>query len=171
MIDLIVNNLPVVLFVGIAIAVRVFQARARARRTEEAPPVFASSLEPDEDDTAEGRGEPEALMYGARTGRFSTPVGETAAARAAPRLAEADRPPFEALPGLSADEGLYPQAGAAPAVREAEKNTAPLPGLMKNTVPAAARETRGRFPRLEHCTPPQRAVVWAELLGKPKGMD
>jgi hypothetical protein len=172
MAELILNNLPIVLFVVITIAVRILQARAKARRTE-APPVFASSLEPDdENEEAEDRAEPEALIYGARPGEFSAPAGKPAATRRVPKMAEVDRPRFEALPGLSVHEGpaVYP-VDSEPLVREAENNTSAFPGMKKNAVPAITRKEGNAFPRLQQYTLPQRAMVWAEILGKPKGME
>jgi hypothetical protein len=166
MAELILNNLPIVLFVVITVAVRLLQSRAKARRTE-APPVFASALKLDDEENYEdeNRAGPEALINDARTG------GASVVAQMAPPAA--DRSRFEALPGLSVDERpiLFPPAGFEPVLREVEKNPLAAPGTIKNTVPAAAREKGGGFPLLEHCTPPQRAVVWAELLGKPKGME
>jgi hypothetical protein len=173
MAELILNNLPIVLFLVITVAVRVLQARAKAaaRRTE-APPIFASSLEPDEDE-AEDSAEPEPLIYSVHSREVSAPAEKTAAARVVLPTTEADRPRFEALPGLSADEGpaLYPSAGSEPAVREADKIISALAGMEKNTLPAVAREDGGAFPRLRQYTLPQRAMVWAEILGKPKGME
>jgi hypothetical protein len=156
MAELILNNLPIVLFIVITIVVRALQTRAKAaaRRTG-APEEFASALEPDDEaEDYAGPDEPEEAYTAA-------PV----------KKAEFSRPPeeenrFDSIPGLFDEKPQGPDlaAGPGPAGLAARKPT-----------PAAAPERRekggGFFPPLERFTPPQRAVVWAEILGKPKGME
>ncbi|MDR2258418.1 MAG: hypothetical protein LBE14_04625, partial [Treponema sp.] len=164
MAELILNNLPFVLFIVIAVAVRTLQARARARRGE-APPVFASALEPDDEEETEAdpvKPDEAALINYAQTRGASAYVAEKARALMT-RLAE-EPPRFETIPGLNVVEGpAFPPGADSPAPE------------VKKTAPAAMQEGRakrgGSFPALEQFTPPQRAVVWAEILGKPKGTD
>jgi hypothetical protein len=163
--ELILNNLPIVLFIVITIVVRTLQARAKSRRTE-APRIFASGLEPDdEEDTAAGPVEPEeaaALIAYAQTRGASAYAVEKARTLAPP--AE-DPPRFGAFSGRAATESLVPeppQAAVSAPLEEKEQISAPAPEKQKrlNEFPA----------RMKNLKPLQNAVVWAEILGKPKGM-
>jgi hypothetical protein len=172
MAELILNNLPIVLFVVITIAVRVLQARAKARR-KEAPPVFATDLEPDEEEAGyrPRRDEAEALIDYARTRGASAAMVEKAHAL----MAGTERPRIKITPGLSVDEGpaFYPLTDPEPAVPAAENLSPPSERIKKPAASMPERRKRGGgfFPPLEQFTPPQQAVVWAEVLGKPKGME
>jgi hypothetical protein len=168
MVDLILDNLPVVLFIVIAIVIRTMRARFSTRRTESSARVFASPLEPDDDDEAGDLAGPE--DYDVR-GQDSALARETAAVRIAPRMTEVDRPRFAALPGLSADEAPAVSPEAEPVVLEAEKYRPALRGMKKDALSPAAGEGGNVFSRLQGYSFPQRAVVWAEILGKPKGME
>ncbi|MDR0623241.1 MAG: hypothetical protein LBG10_02310 [Treponema sp.] len=158
--ELILNNLPIVLFLVITIAVRVLQSRSKAAaRREKAPPVFASSLEPDEEEE-----EAAALIAESQSGGgYIAPAAQKTAAY--PLWAEEDSR-FDGLPGLSEEKAQAPQPAANPgaAGSEAKKN-APA------ATPEGRKKSGGFFPPLEQLTPLQRAVVWAEILGKPKGME
>jgi hypothetical protein len=182
--EVILDNLGLVMFVIIALGVRLVQARIKAAvRRKEAPQVFASDLEPDDDDEDETErftkpDETEALIDYARTrGASDYTVAKTA------RLAE-EPPRFEALPGLSA--GMPTDRPAEAAFPELKTSVAPAPASLPSAAIASAfpetgkgasaprrkkDKNGGRFPSgLEKFTPLQQAVVWAEILGKPKGM-
>jgi hypothetical protein len=167
MIELILDNLGIVLFVVIAIAARVLQARFRARQKEAPPPFFASGLEPDDDDGGDGaryRLEPdenEAFIDYARTrGASAHAVEKTRFLQE--RLVEASR--FEAFSGKTADEPLVPASRpAAVSAAPGEKNQISAPALETQKPP-------NRFPWPERLSPLQKAMVWVEILGKPKGM-
>jgi hypothetical protein len=169
MVELILDNLPVVLFIVIAIVIRTMQARFKERR-KEAPPEFASALEPDdEEDETSGPAEA-AIQYtrsGELLGRAAGPVKKAESSR----LVNAEAPRFTSIPSLS--EAKAPASG--PAVWEPEKPAPAVPAPIQKTAsagaPAADKNAGGFFPRLEQLSPPQQAVVWAEILGKPKGME
>jgi hypothetical protein len=183
--DFIFDNLGIVIFVVVAIGARIVQARAKAasRRQEEAPQVFASSLEPDDEEEDEGFTEPDAtegLINYARTRGASEFTAEKAREKMA-RLAE-EPPRFEALPGLNMPEGR-PIEAALPALPELKPSVlpAPLPSTVPADAPLAAERKNvpvpGRpkrsgplFPGPEKLTALQQAVLWAEIIGKPRGM-
>jgi hypothetical protein len=161
MIEFILDNLGIVLFVVIAIAARVLQVRAKARQKEEAPPpVFASGLEPDDDDgddEARYRLEPdEAFIDYARTRGASAHAVEKARGmleNAPARFTNlAEKPvdlPFAAAPAWEAPADPPPP------------NTAPAPEASKKPPPLLGLKQRA---------PLHEAVLWAEILGKPRGM-
>jgi hypothetical protein len=161
MIEFILDNLGIVFFVGIAIAARVLQARAKAHKREEAPPpVFAAALEPDDDDDddeARYRLEPdedESFINYSRTRGASAHAVEKARIlleKAPPRFTDMAEKPVD-ISSAAAPAGEAP-AGPPPsnAVPEAPKKPASVLGPKKRT-------------------PLQEAVLWAEILGKPRGM-
>jgi hypothetical protein len=177
-VEFIFDNLPVLLIIVATIVIRVLQARAKSSaRQNEAPRVFASALEPDdEEEGAEQRrelAEAEALTDYARTRGASAYVAEKARALLT-RLAGEETPRAGAFPG---EPGEMPVKAASPALPEAEAVStlvhAPAPAMERNIVPlpGQAPKSPGLFPpRLERLTPLQQAVLWAEILGKPKGM-
>jgi hypothetical protein len=165
--ELILNNLPIVLFLVITIVIRVFQTRVKAAREEAPPPAFASALEPDDEENESAfHGKPEAAAGGGvRTGETPVPAAGPVK-KAGFYQPAAEDPRFEGIRGLS--------VGITPASYTAADSEPPVPPAGKNT-PAAVREKspkNGRFPlRPESLTPLQQAVVWAEILGKPKGLE
>lgn len=168
MIEFILDNLGIVLFVVIAIAARVFQARARARKREETPhQVFTSGLEPDDDDGDEGaryRLEPdedEGLINYARTRGASAHAVEKA--RTLMTLME-DQPRFKAFSG-KATAPLVPEAPRAAVSASPGKK-----GQTSAPAPEKQKPLDGFPAKLEKLSPLQRAMVWAEIMGKPKGM-
>jgi hypothetical protein len=152
MVEFILGNMGFAVFIVLAIVFRVVQARLRtAARREEAPPVFASDLEADDDDDAEG------LIDYARTRGASDYAVEMARQQTA-RQAEENRPRFEAIPALPADKPPpLLEASPAPVDREITPPQRPEPG-------------RGFSLKTKKLNPLQQAVLWAEILGKPKGM-
>jgi hypothetical protein len=165
-VEFILDNLPIVFFIVITIAVRILRARIKAgERQKEPPPVFASALEPDDDDdeeTAYRPGPDEAALID-----YSRTRGASAYAveKARVLLARAEEPAW--LETFSADAGKrlapeFPQ----PAV--------PGPVAGRKQAPVPVRDTRKRpagFPyKPGNLSPFQEAVIWAEILGKPKGM-
>jgi hypothetical protein len=200
MLELIFDNLGIVVFLVLALGVRVLQARVKARANRKAEPqVFASALEPDEDDEEDDEiygqggltGADQALVDYSRTRGASAYAVELAGKKTA-RPAE-DRLRFEALPGLPAAVPAGPAAENFPAAGSPAEQAAPFPPAEKPqppeppaVSPAAAFQAEpegpsGRvsqgpeksgafFPGLERLSPPQQAVLWAEILGKPPGM-
>jgi hypothetical protein len=175
-VEFIFDNLPIVLFIVITIVVRVLQARAKAaaRQNEPPPQVFASALTPD-DDEPERRLEPddddEGVTY--RPGPDETAIIDYSRTRGASayavekartlleRLAEEGPPRFEGLSGVSADKPLAPPPEAVSGF-SGERNSPPV--RERQRLPAG-------FPyKLGNLSPLQGAVVWAEILGKPKGI-
>jgi hypothetical protein len=184
--EFILDNLGFVVFIVIAIGVRVVQARAKAaaRRREEAPQVFASTLVPDDD---EGEDETEALVDYARTREASDYPVEKAREKTA-RLAE-EPPRFEELPGLSVNITGRPVGAALPDLPALKPSVAPAPASLPAAnpadtplaaerkivtspprVPGRPKKTGALLPGLKNLTPLQQAVLWTEVLGKPRGM-
>jgi hypothetical protein len=178
MVEFILNNLPIVLFIVITIVIRVLQVRFRARQKED-PQSFTSGSEPDEDDSevtfrheldddeaeVSYRPRPDeaaALIDYARTRGASTHAVEKARLLQE-RLVE-DQSRFEALPGLSADSlvpaSLPPVFPPSPG----EKGQAFAPAPEKQKSPHGFPYKPGNL------SPLQQAMLWAEILGKPKGM-
>jgi hypothetical protein len=166
-VEFILDNLPIVLFIVITIAVRGLQSwiKARNRQNEPPPPVFASTLEPDDDDEEViYRPEPDerAVIDYSRTRGASAHVVEKARAL----LARTEEPPrFEALSGASADKRLVPASPpAAVSGPPEEQKQASGPAREPRKLPKDFPYKPGNL------SPLQGAVVWAEILGKPKGM-
>jgi hypothetical protein len=191
MIELILDNLGIVIFVVIAIAVRVLQARTRARQKEEAPPpVFVSGLEPDDDDDDDSGGaryrlDPdEALIDYARTRGASAHAAELAGKKIT-RLLE-DRPPFAAFPGLSAGPPADRPAAGSPAEQAAPFTPAEKPPAASSAdasfqaepdgaspsggAPKRPEKSGAFLPGPEGLSPLQQGVLWAEILGTPRGI-
>jgi hypothetical protein len=168
MFDLVLDNLPIVIFALIALAARVLQSRARAaaRQKKESPPVFASTLEPDEDDgEVTFRHEPdedEAFIDYAQTRGASASVREKAQAL----LKLAEDQPRPAGFDKAVDKPLVPAPPrAADSASPEEKNqVSPLAAVEKQ------KPLNGFRYKLKNLSPLQGAIAWAEILGKPKGM-
>ncbi|MDR1278605.1 MAG: hypothetical protein LBK02_07630 [Treponema sp.] len=189
--DFIFDNLGIVVFVVIAIGARIVQARAKAaaRREKEAPQVFASSLEPDDDEEDEPErftkpDEAEGLINYARTRGASGYTVEKAREKMA-RLAE-EPPRFEALPGLPVNmppagrpvgaalpdlPALKPSAAPAPLSAVVPADASPVEERKNLPAPGRPKRTGILFPGLGKLTSLQQAVLWAEIMGKPRGMS
>jgi hypothetical protein len=181
--EFILDNLGFVVFLALALVFRVIHARTKAAARREDPPrVFASALEPDneeEDDEAEAYKKPdngEGLIKYAQTRGASDYMMEKAREKMAP-LAE-EPPFFEALPGLPGNMTGRPAEAGLP-VLPAQKNSAALApafpaaaDLENVSHPAPGRQKKSGvlLPGLKKLTSLQQAVVWMEIMGKPRGM-
>jgi len=79
--------------------------------------------------------------------------------------------------GAPGPESSLPDEAPEPAPVPAPPPALDMPSLAQPTAPLAppdphpTRRLPGRLQRLQLLTPWQRAVVWAEILGPPRGLD
>jgi hypothetical protein len=179
--DFILDNLGIVIFLVLALGVRALQSWVKARNRQNKPPpqAFASGLEPDGDDEPFRRLEPDededqagGLIGYAQTRGASAYVVEKAHALLE-RLIEKQEQ-FAPRLGLPAVEAASPRAEASPKPFTPPASAPPSAAYAAppaEASPARRRPGKPAVLNLENLAPLQRAVVWAEVLGKPRGME
>jgi hypothetical protein len=194
--EAILDNLGIIVLIVLALGGRALQSWAKAKKRQNAPPpeeVFASALEPDEDDGEDNVGwrselaDAEALAAYAQTRGASAHAAEKARTlleRLQEEKAETEKkagaliwPEEESTARFSAPPSP-PAANAAVVVEEnapaapvfpALKPSSPLPEQKASPHPAGLQTPAPLLPGMEKLSALQQAVVWAEVLGPPRG--